>query len=174
MAVHFVRTNSTVSSRRPHLPNNSPPLRHRYRRRLRHNREASCVTGPTTRSSTRASPTSVDTSLMGSVDSFVRLVSLRLVVERDQPYISLDGISQSRWAQALSSLPQEIFVRYHDVDGILDFLVLRGVFDEAVNRFWKAGKQCFLNLPDYLFNMANLFWRTESIPILLTYFTLVI
>lgn len=77
-------------------------------------------------------------------DSFVRLVSLRLAVDLYQPYSGL-GRRQLQDEDAASCpslpirLPEELHVRYHDVDGVLDFLVLRSVFDEAINRSWNQG-----------------------------------
>lgn len=133
MAVHFMRTTNAVNNRRPHSnASTSSSLRHRNATSTN-----STSTGRLTQSLVRASPASIDavTDVTDAVDSFVRLVSLRLIVERQQPYASLaDSEFKSQ-----TPLPKEIFIRYHDVDGVLDFLVLRSVFDEAINRSWNAG-----------------------------------
>lgn len=72
-----------------------------------------------------------------STDSFVRLVTLRLSPEADQPYLGLSGEQQT--PQSGDNLMSHLFVRYHDVDGVLDFLVLRNVFDQAIVRSWNTG-----------------------------------
>ncbi|VDM32002.1 unnamed protein product [Hydatigera taeniaeformis] len=146
MAVHFMRTTTASSNRRPHSnTSTSSSLRHRNATSTN-----STSTGRFTQSLVRASPAAVDavTDVTDSADSFVRLVSLRLVVERQQPYSYLadSGIRPQ------TPLPKEIFIRYHDVDGVLDFLVLRGVFDEAINRSWNAGDV-------FICPVENVWWR---------------
>eukprot|EP00108_Taenia_solium_P000412 TsM_000966900 transcript=TsM_000966900 gene=TsM_000966900 len=146
MAVHFMRTTNAVSNRRPHSnASTSSSLRHRNAASTN-----STSTSRITQSLVRASPASIDgvTDVTDAADSFVRLVSLRLIVERQQPYASLAD-SETRSQTPLS---KEIFIRYHDVDGVLDFLVLRSVFDEAINRSWSAGDV-------FICPVENVWWR---------------
>ncbi|EUB58319.1 PH-interacting protein [Echinococcus granulosus] len=146
MAVHFMRTTNALSNRRPHSTAfTSSSLRHRNATSAN-----TTSTGRFTQSLVRASPAPIDpvTDTTDAVDSFVRLVSLRLVVERQQPYSSLTDSE----VRSLSPLPKEIFIRYHDVDGVLDFLVLRSVFDEAINRSWNAGDV-------FICPVENVWWR---------------
>uniref|UniRef100_A0A5K3ETR9 RING-type domain-containing protein n=2 Tax=Mesocestoides corti TaxID=53468 RepID=A0A5K3ETR9_MESCO len=127
MAVHFMRITNESSSRRVHTGASSSSTR-------RHRQAPATVTGRLRRSPIRAPPLQTEDSGDTTADSFVRLVSLRLAVDDDQPYTSLGGVGSQE-----SSTPREVFVRYHDVDGVLDFLILRSVFDEAITRNWIAG-----------------------------------
>ncbi|CAL8071402.1 unnamed protein product [Calicophoron daubneyi] len=80
--------------------------------------------------STESSPIS------SSEDSFVRLVTLHLELDTGQPYAHL-GSQDKR--TIIDDAPQFIDITYHDVDGILDFLILRHIFDAAMTRQWNRG-----------------------------------
>lgn len=129
MSIHFMRITRTPNNRRGLAARASP---HRPYRQTNGHAAYSRFS--------RSSPSSLDMENssvnLEAEDSFVRLVSLRLTLEERQPYSSLGASENTLPSQ---SLPEEIYVRYHDVVGVLDFLVLRDVFDEAVNRPWNAG-----------------------------------
>ncbi|KAM7534388.1 hypothetical protein Aperf_G00000111488 [Anoplocephala perfoliata] len=132
MAIHFMRITRIPNNRRGLAARASP------HRPYRHNNGHAAYSR-----FSRSSPSSLDienssVNVEAELDSFVRLVSLRLTLEEYQPYSAL-GASENTPPPSQSLLPEEIYIRYHDVVGVLDFLVLRDVFDEAVNRSWGAG-----------------------------------
>lgn len=92
-----------------------------------------------------SSSSSVVPSVAYSGDSFVRLVTLRLSVNpRDQPYAHLATANAAGCrsnGKCDGSVPENVYidVTYHDVDGVLDFLILRHLFDAAIRRQWKRG-----------------------------------
>lgn len=68
-------------------------------------------------------------------DGFVRLVSLRLEPDLEQPYASIGASTQQSYAK----MPNALFVRYHNFLGGLDFLILRNLFDESIRTSWSKG-----------------------------------
>ncbi len=144
MAVHFVRiTNSAPgNSHGSSGPGSVGNRRHRRRRvsaapnRLRRSPVRAPPPPPASNQAVHDDAATLDDAAASSSppDSFTRLVSLRLEVEATQPYAHLGtppGVTPT--------FTREIYVRYHDVDGVLDFLILRSVFDGAINRTWAAG-----------------------------------
>ncbi|THD24068.1 hypothetical protein D915_005027 [Fasciola hepatica] len=90
------------------------------------------------------STSSIVPSVAFSGDSFVRLVTLRLCVNpKDQPYAHLATTTAdcrpNGKLHGAESANVYIDVTYHDVDGVLDFLILRHLFDVAIRRQWKRG-----------------------------------
>ncbi|VDO03911.1 unnamed protein product [Rodentolepis nana] len=94
-------------------------------------------------------------------DGFVRLVSLRLEPDSEQPYTSIGASTQ----HSNSRIPNAIYVRYHNFLGGLDFLILRNLFDEAIRKSWVKGDvfifptdtACFRGrvYEDYRFHMKS-------------------
>nr|CDS27736.2 PH interacting protein [Hymenolepis microstoma] len=68
-------------------------------------------------------------------DGFVRLVSLRLEPDSEQPYASIGATTQ----RSHSRIPNALYVRYHNFLGGLDFLILRNLFDESIRTSWSKG-----------------------------------
>ncbi|KAL7056691.1 hypothetical protein AAHC03_020574 [Spirometra sp. Aus1] len=153
LAFHFMRINSggQPSHRgggdrsRRHHPLNSGVRRRRpvasSSNRLR--RSPFCTLGDTNQEPGPSSESASTTLLAVDVpeqpaDSFVRLATLRLAVEASQPYIGIG--SQGNTTALPTALPRELLIRYHDVDGVLDFIVLRSLFNESLSRSWNTGE----------------------------------
>nr|CAH8866051.1 unnamed protein product [Trichobilharzia regenti] len=86
-------------------------------------------------------------SAYDSGDSFVRLITLHLEIEQEQPYKNLKCYNNNNNSSGdgyyshncKEHQPTTIYVTYHDVDGILEFIFLRRIFDAALKRKWKPG-----------------------------------
>ncbi|CAH8609863.1 unnamed protein product [Schistosoma guineensis] len=78
-------------------------------------------------------------------DSFVRLITLQLQIEENQPYRKLScGKINTEHSKHCHDEKQQypsniIHVTYHDVDGILEFIILRRIFDASLKQKWKPG-----------------------------------
>ncbi|KAH8873370.1 PH-interacting protein [Schistosoma japonicum] len=108
------------------------------------------------------SPTSLDSNVCSSSlsddgDSFVRLITLELKVEDNQPYATLNyekiGTKQQHHNdKQQQNRPKILYVTYHDVDGILEFIILRRLFDASLTRKWKPGDL-------FVCPVGDLWWR---------------
>ncbi|KAG5448614.1 Bromodomain and WD repeat-containing protein 1 [Clonorchis sinensis] len=78
-----------------------------------------------------------DTSETKSDESFIRLVTLHVKLESEQPYAYLGSAGSSRYSG--TQQPECLSITYHDVDGILEFVVLRHLFDKAMQHRWCEG-----------------------------------
>ncbi|CAH8590552.1 unnamed protein product [Heterobilharzia americana] len=109
-----------------------------------------CPIPSTSFDSNYSSPSSLS---LNSGDSFVRLITLELQIEQEQPYSSFsykkltDGDRDHHGKR-----PETIHVTYHDVDGILEFIFLRRIFDTALQRKWKPGDV-------FICPVGNSWWR---------------
>ncbi|CAH8631122.1 unnamed protein product [Schistosoma rodhaini] len=78
-------------------------------------------------------------------DSFVRLITLELQIEENQPYRNLvcgkvNTEDSKHCHYEKQQYPSNIIhVTYHDVDGILEFIILRRIFDASLTQEWKPG-----------------------------------
>ncbi|CAH8865749.1 unnamed protein product [Trichobilharzia szidati] len=108
------------------------------------------VVASTSFTNTRTHSPLPTSSSYDSGDSFVRLITLHLEIEQEQPYKNLKCYSNnnntsssdgyySHNCKEQQQQPTTIYVTYHDVDGILEFIFLRRIFDAALKRKWKPG-----------------------------------
>ncbi|VDL89831.1 unnamed protein product [Schistocephalus solidus] len=151
LAFHFMRINS--GGQPPHRGGGDRSWRHppstgvRRRRPLassssRLRRSPFCTLGDTNQDPGPCGESTTINLPFGTseqpTDSFVRLATLRLRVETSQPYVGIG--SHGTETTATASLPHELLIRYHDVDGVLDFIVLRNLFNESLSRGWNTGE----------------------------------
>ncbi|KAF6777059.1 hypothetical protein AHF37_03538 [Paragonimus kellicotti] len=80
----------------------------------------------------------VPTGMNLNNDTFVRLVRLRIQLDAHQSYEHLGSptTSPSPITTIVDGQLRCIEVIYHDVDGVLDFVILRHLFDAALRRYW--------------------------------------
>ncbi|KAF8563541.1 hypothetical protein P879_06014 [Paragonimus westermani] len=86
-------------------------------------------------------PVVVPTSTNLNDDTFIRLVRLRIHLDTHQSYEHLGSptTSPSPTVTGVDGQRRCLEVIYHDVDGVLDFVILRHLFDAALRRYWAPG-----------------------------------
>ncbi|KAA3676521.1 uncharacterized protein DEA37_0000961 [Paragonimus westermani] len=118
----------------------SPSKRRRYGVISRWRKQSSRFTK---RVSSQELPTLVvvPTSTNLNDDTFIRLVRLRIHVDTHQSYEHLGSptTSPSPTVTSVDGQRRCLEVIYHDVDGVLDFVILRHLFDAALRRYWAPG-----------------------------------
>ncbi|CAH8547757.1 unnamed protein product [Schistosoma turkestanicum] len=121
-----------------------------------------------------SSATTTSTTSFDDGDSFVRLITLELQIDTEQPYTKLtytkcchteqhDTTTTTHTTTTTTTKHQDdkskqqrpniIHVTYHDVDGILEFIILRRIFDASLKHKWNSGDLFICPVGD------NSWWR---------------